>query len=77
MEIVEDVNRAVRFIRSRAREYGIDPRRLGITGGSGGRHGWWTMPWDIRRFGDWFDTFLQPNVKKASGLQGAVLAARR
>ncbi len=38
MEIVEDVNRAVRFIRHHAREYGIDPNGLGVTGGSAGGH---------------------------------------
>jgi len=38
METVEDVNRAIRFIRSRAKEYGIDPARLGVTGGSAGGH---------------------------------------
>ncbi len=38
MEIVEDVNRAVRFIRHHGREYGIDPNRLGVTGGSAGGH---------------------------------------
>jgi len=38
MEIVEDVNRGVRFIRHHAREYGIDPNRLGVTGGSAGGH---------------------------------------
>ena len=38
MEIVEDVNRAVRFVRHNAREYGIDPQRLGVTGGSAGGH---------------------------------------
>lgn len=38
MEIVEDVNRAVRFIRYHAGEYGIDPDRLGVTGGSAGGH---------------------------------------
>jgi len=38
MEIVEDVNRAVRFIRHHAKEYGIDPNRLGVTGGSAGGH---------------------------------------
>ena len=36
MEIVEDVNRAMRFIRYHADEYGIDPNRLGVTGGSAG-----------------------------------------
>jgi acetyl esterase/lipase len=38
MEIVEDVNRAVRSIRHNAREYGIDPNRLGVAGGSAGGH---------------------------------------
>lgn len=38
MEIVEDVNRGVRFIRHHAREYGIDPNRIGVTGGSAGGH---------------------------------------
>jgi acetyl esterase/lipase len=38
MEAVEDVNRAVRFIRHHAREYGVDPQRLGVTGGSAGGH---------------------------------------
>ena len=38
MEIVEDVNRAVRFIRYHAHEYGIDPNRIGASGGSAGGH---------------------------------------
>jgi acetyl esterase/lipase len=38
MEIVEDVNRAVRFIRHNAAKYGVDPQRLGVTGGSAGGH---------------------------------------
>ncbi len=38
MEIVEDVNRAVRFIRHHAKKYGIDPNRLGVAGGSAGGH---------------------------------------
>lgn len=38
MEIVEDVNRGVRFVRHHAAEYGIDPQRLGVTGGSAGGH---------------------------------------
>jgi acetyl esterase/lipase len=37
-EIVEDVHRAVRFVRFHAREYGIDPDRLGISGASSGGH---------------------------------------
>src|SRR5690606_27803969 len=35
-ETVADVNRAVRFIRHHAADYGIDPGRLGVTGGSSG-----------------------------------------
>jgi acetyl esterase/lipase len=37
-EAVSDLNRAVRFIRSRAKDYKIDPDRIGITGGSAGGH---------------------------------------
>jgi len=37
-EVVQDLNRALRFIRFHAREYHIDPHRIGITGGSAGGH---------------------------------------
>jgi acetyl esterase/lipase len=37
-EIIEDMNRAVRFIRYHAADYGIDSNRIGITGGSAGGH---------------------------------------
>ncbi len=37
-EILDDMHRAVRFIRSHADEYKIDPERIGITGGSAGGH---------------------------------------
>jgi len=37
-EIVQDLERAVRFIRHNARSYGVDPDRLGITGSSSGGH---------------------------------------
>jgi acetyl esterase/lipase len=37
-EILNDMHRSVRFIRHNAKEYGIDPNRLGITGGSAGGH---------------------------------------
>jgi acetyl esterase/lipase len=37
-EIVQDMNRAVRFIRYHAKKYNIDPDRIGITGGSAGGH---------------------------------------
>jgi acetyl esterase/lipase len=37
-DAVADMNRSVRYIRSRAEEYKIDPDRIGITGGSAGGH---------------------------------------
>ncbi len=37
-EAVSDINRAVRFIRSHAKDYQIDPDRIGITGASAGGH---------------------------------------
>ncbi|HSI64137.1 MAG TPA: alpha/beta hydrolase fold domain-containing protein, partial [Candidatus Saccharimonadia bacterium] len=38
MEIVEDVQRAVRHVRHHATEFGIKPDRLGVVGGSSGGH---------------------------------------
>jgi acetyl esterase/lipase len=37
-EIVKDMNRAVRFVRFHAKEYQIDPDKIGITGASAGGH---------------------------------------
>jgi acetyl esterase/lipase len=37
-EIVEDMNRAVRFIRYHAKDHGIDPARIGVCGASAGGH---------------------------------------
>jgi acetyl esterase/lipase len=37
-EIVTDLRRAVRFIQDRAAEYGVDPNRIGLWGGSAGGH---------------------------------------
>jgi acetyl esterase/lipase/predicted amidohydrolase len=37
-EIITDMNRAVRFIRHHADDYGISPDRIGITGASAGGH---------------------------------------
>jgi acetyl esterase/lipase len=37
-EILDDMHRAVRFIRHHAKDHGIDPERLGIYGGSAGGH---------------------------------------
>ena len=37
-EIIEDMHRAVRFIRYRSKDYGIDPSRIGVCGASAGGH---------------------------------------
>jgi acetyl esterase/lipase len=37
-EIVVDVKRAIRFIRHHARDYAVDPNRIGVTGASAGGH---------------------------------------
>jgi acetyl esterase/lipase len=37
-EIEQDIERAVRFTRHNAARFGIDPRRIGITGSSAGAH---------------------------------------
>jgi acetyl esterase/lipase len=37
-EVLEDMNRAVRYIRTHASDYGVDGDRLGIYGGSAGGH---------------------------------------
>jgi acetyl esterase/lipase len=37
-EIIQDMNRAVRFIRHHAKDYAIDPDRIGVTGASAGGH---------------------------------------
>jgi acetyl esterase/lipase len=37
-EVLEDMNRAVRYIRHHAADYGVDPQRFGISGASAGGH---------------------------------------
>jgi acetyl esterase/lipase len=37
-EVLQDMNRAVRFIRFHAKDYKIDPNRIGMIGGSAGGH---------------------------------------
>lgn len=37
-EMVKDINRAVRYVRTVAADYGVDPNHLGITSGSSGGH---------------------------------------
>lgn len=38
MDIIGQVQRGIRFIRHNAKAYGIDPNRIGVTGGSSGGH---------------------------------------
>lgn len=37
-DAVDDVRRSVRFIRLKAKDWGVDPERLGVFGGSAGGH---------------------------------------
>jgi acetyl esterase/lipase len=37
-DILIDVNRAIRFIRHHAKDYAVDPNRIGVTGASAGGH---------------------------------------
>ena len=37
-DVLQDMHRAVRYIRYHAEDYGIDPERIAITGGSAGGH---------------------------------------
>lgn len=37
-EVLEDMHRAIRFIRAHAKDYKIDPERIGVAGGSAGGH---------------------------------------
>jgi acetyl esterase/lipase len=37
-EVIADMRRSVRFIRTHAKEYSVDPERLGVYGGSAGGH---------------------------------------
>jgi len=37
-EAIDDVRRAVRYVRQNAERFGVDPQRLGVCGGSAGGH---------------------------------------
>ena len=37
-EIVQDIHRAIRFLRHNAAQYGVDPNRFGVMGSSAGGH---------------------------------------
>jgi acetyl esterase/lipase len=38
MDAIADMHRGLRFVRHHAARYGIDPQRIGVTGGSSGGH---------------------------------------
>jgi acetyl esterase/lipase len=37
-DIIQDMHRGIRYVRYHARDYGIDPAKIGVTGGSAGGH---------------------------------------
>ncbi len=69
-EIVEDVRRSVRFIRLRAKDFGVDPERLGVLGGSAGGH----LSLMLGTTGDDGDPRAMDEVLKQSSRVAAVVA---
>jgi acetyl esterase/lipase len=67
-EIVLDIHRAVRYIRTHATEYGVDPNRLGISGGSAGGH----LSLYMGAYGDDGNPDAKDPVDKASSKVNAV-----
>jgi acetyl esterase/lipase len=67
-EIVKDIHRAVRFVRTHAKEYGVDPNRLGISGGSAGGH----LSLTMGAYGDDGDPNSKDEVERASSKVQAV-----
>ncbi len=69
-EIVPDVRRATRFVRLNAARFGIDPRRLGVSGGSAGGH----LALMLGTTGDDGDPQASDPVLRASSRVAAVVA---
>ena len=67
-EAIADMNRAVRYIRSHAEEFQIDPNRIGISGGSAGGH----LSLMIGTAGDLGDPKAEDPVDRASSRVQAV-----
>jgi acetyl esterase/lipase len=61
-EAVADVRRAVRYVRLHADDYGVDPERLGVMGGSAGGH----LTLMLATTGDDGDPAAMDEVLKAS-----------
>jgi len=69
-EIVSDVQRAVRFIRKNAEQWGIDAERLGVMGMSAGGH----LSLMVGTTGDDGDDDAEDEVERASSRVAAVVA---
>jgi len=69
-EIIEDVRRSVRFIRLNAARFGVDPERLGVTGGSAGGH----LSLVLGTMADNGDPKAQDEVLRVSDRVAAVVA---
>lgn len=69
-EMVEDVRRAVRFIRLHAKDYNIDPDHLGITSGSSGGH----LSLMVGMTGDDGDPDAKDPVERVSSRTQAIVA---
>lgn len=67
-EIVKSIHRAVRYIRVHAKEFGVDPNRLGISGGSAGGH----LSLMIGAYGGPGDANAKDEVDRASSAVQAV-----
>lgn len=69
-EIIEDLNRAIRFVRYNAQRFQIDPGRIGIWGGSSGGH----LSLMQGLAGDYGKPFASDPVDKTSSRVQAVVA---
>jgi acetyl esterase/lipase len=69
-DAVEDVRRSVRFIRLKAKEFGVDPERLGVLGGSAGGH----LSLLLGTTGDEGDAKSKDEVLRQSNRVAAVVA---
>jgi acetyl esterase/lipase len=69
-EAIEDVRRCVRVIRTKARDFGVDPERLGVFGASAGGH----LSLMLGTTGDDGDPKAKDEVLKQSSRVAAVVA---
>lgn len=67
-DIIRDIRRAVRYIRTHAAEYGVDPNKFGISGGSSGGH----LSLMTATMGDDGDANAKDTVERASSRIQAV-----